>query len=93
MRHKYFCELCSLFVFGDDPDRLASSLNYHNGLYHPYLTSKWTGELIVKSRKYEVGDKAPAYLTPSPVGDKLMKLEQLTQEDRKFLAGLLVKWD
>lgn len=96
MTHKFYCERCNVFVYADTMDKLSERLNLHMTLKHPDLYSHWTPVLIEKSANYETADGPPAYLAKSPRYDNTDwgsgKKPELTDDDKKWLQGVLIKW-
>lgn len=97
--HKYYCEHCRQYIFGDTAAMLAMGVNLHNSAMHPADFSTWTAGGIVLSTRYSGPGFAalPQYTKPfgttsrSEGGDT--KLPQITKADRELLAKGHVRWD
>lgn len=99
--HKYFCEDCTIYIFGATEARLAVNLNAHNQIHHPTYSDMWTAVSIVRSRHYfktqfDVPEtKAlPEYTIPHAMKEwgNAKAAPIITDEDRKMLAAGKVKW-
>jgi hypothetical protein len=101
---KYYCHYCSIFIFGDGPDRLARNVNDHNDIHHRFETNNWTALSITHSSYYvdPVLMKTPPgalarYTEPHGLtsqrewGDAL-RPPDITDEDRAMLAKAHIKW-
>lgn len=99
--HKYFCEDCSIYVFGATEARLAVNLNGHNHTHHPTYSDMWTAVSIVRSRHYfktefEAPERKalPEYTIPHGTKEwgSASRAPEITDQDRAMLAAGWVKW-
>ena len=96
--HRYECIECSVFLFGGTAAELATTLNNHNRRLHVTESDMWTPAGIMWSTHYSGPDKPnteeqlvpktrPEYTAPYGTTQG-----RLNDEDRKFLADMLVRW-
>jgi hypothetical protein len=86
--HKYQCIRCRFEFLATTAGHLAGQVNQHILAMHPADFSNWTPGGIILSAHYS-GPKESAALPQytKPYADR-----NITDEDKKFLALVRVKW-
>lgn len=89
--HRYECIECAVFLFGATATELATILNNHNRRLHVTESDMWTPAGIIFSTHYS--GPTTAQSAPGPRPEYIVPYgARLTEDDRKFLADMLVRW-
>jgi hypothetical protein len=94
--HRFYCNRCDQFMYGEDPRELATAVNYHATTRHPADFANWDSQTILASANYAAPPSRtlPQYTIPhGTTSRKHAALPELTDEDRAMLAEGYVRWD
>jgi hypothetical protein len=98
--HRFYCNRCDRFMYGEDLVELAKAVNYHATAFHPADFANWSATNITASVNYGAPpNQLPAKTLPQyiePHGTTTKKdsvLPELTFDDKAMLAAGHVRWD
>ena len=96
--HRFYCNRCDRFMYGENIAELAKATNYHAISFHPADFSSWNQDNIVLSINYGAPPSQALvrheYTEPHGTTTKRGTiLPALSDEDRAMLAEAHIKWD
>ena len=94
--HRFYCNRCDRFMYGENLAELAKATNYHAISFHPADFSSWTPDGITLSVNYGAppSQALPRYTQPFGTTSRRGTVAlNITDEDRAMLAAGRVKWD